>query len=110
MALREILASFGFSVDDSGLQKANVSIDGIVSKLGNLKGLVTGAIFGAGFAGIKDQFDELAPKSGEIGKAAIKSGVGFEDFQAIQYTTGLGAEQLSGLFRKMQQNIAAAGG
>jgi hypothetical protein len=110
MALREILASFGFQIDDSGLKKANVGIDNVVSKLTNLKGVLAGALGALGLGVIKGQIDELASESGELNKAAIKAGVGFEQFQKLQYQTGLGTEQLSTLFRKLQQNMAAAGG
>jgi len=110
MALREILASFGFAIDDSGLKKANAGIDGVVSKLTNLKGVLAGALGALGIGALKGQIDELASESGELNKAAIKAGVGFEQFQKLQYQTGLGTDQLSLLFRKLQQNMAAAGG
>jgi hypothetical protein len=110
MALREVLAKLGFEIDDSALKKANVNFDGFLSKVTNLKGVLGGALAGVGLGLLKGQVDELASESGELNKAAIKAGVGFEEFQAISYTTGLGVESLTGLFRKLQQNVAAAGG
>lgn len=110
MALREILASFGFAIDESGLKKANAGIDGAVSKLTNLKGVIGGALAAFGLGEIKGQIDDLAGEVGEINKASIKAGVSFEQFEKISYVTGLSTEQLTTTFRNLQLGMAAAKG
>jgi hypothetical protein len=110
MPLREVLAKLGFEVDDSALKRANVNVDGLLSKVTNLKGVVSGALAGLGLGFLKGQIDDLASESLELNKAAIKTGVGFEQFQRLQYQTGLSTEQLTISFRNLQLGMAAAGG
>jgi hypothetical protein len=110
VALREILARFGFEIDSKQLSAASQGVGFLsktISALPNIAGGIAGAL---GLGVVKDQVDELAAEAIDLGKAATKSAVGFQAFQRIQYQTGLGAEQLSGLFRKLQQNIAGARG
>jgi hypothetical protein len=110
MALREILAKFGFEVDGKALDTANVKINSVIGNLTNLKGAFTGALAGVGLGFLKGQIDELASESGALNKAAIKAGVGFEQFQRLQYQTGLSTEQLTATFKNLQLGIAAAQG
>jgi hypothetical protein len=110
MPLRDVLARLGFEIDDSALKKANINVDGLLSKVTNLKGVVGGALAGVGLGFLKGQIDELSKESSEINKAAIKAGVGFEQFQRIQYQTGLSTEQLTVTFRNLRLGMASAGG
>lgn len=109
-ALREVLAKFGFDVDTSKLVSANAAVDALAGSLGSIGSLATTALGALGLGAFKSQVDDLARESEELNKAAIKSGLGFEEFQKLTYTTGIGAEKLTMIFRKLQQTTAAAHG
>lgn len=105
-----MLASFGVKVDTAPLDHAKGKLDGIGKAVGGLTGLFGGLAAAAGLGAFKSQIDDLAKESGELRAASLKAGVGFEEFQKTSYVTGLSTEQLTTLFRKMQQNVAQASG
>lgn len=110
MALREVLAKFGFDVDSSKLTAAVGGVDSLVGSIGKLQGIVGAGLGALGLGALKSQADELAQESKDLGLAAQKSGLGFEEFQRLSYTSGLSSEKLVGVFRKLGQTVAAAGG
>lgn len=85
MALREILARFGFQVDQRGLAKANKGIAGVVSKLGAL-----GVALGAGMVarGIKDFVTGMVDAGDALGKTATQLGLSSNELQAWQAAAG----------------------
>lgn len=109
-ALREVLAKFGFDVDTAKLVSANAAVDALAGSLVSIGSLATTALGALGLGAFKSQVDDLARESEELNKASIKSGLGFEEFQKLTYTTGIGAEKLTAIFRKLQQTTAAAHG
>lgn len=108
-ALREVLAKFGFDVDSKNLIAANTLVDASIANIGKLDGAITAGAAALGLGAFKSAADELSAQSAELYKDAIKSGLGFQEFQRLSYTTGIGAEKLTGIFRKLQQTTAAAG-
>lgn len=109
-ALRELLVSFGVKVDDKPLVAAAGRVDALAASVGALGGVLGAGLAAVGLGALKTQVDDLAAENLDLSKAAVKAGVGFKQFQAISYTTGLSTESLTVLFRKMQQNVASAGG
>lgn len=108
--LRELLAKLGIEVDSKPLIQANAGLDTFAKKVGGLGGLFGSLAAAAGLGVLKTQIDEVAKESGELRAASLKAGVGFQEFQKLTYVTGLSAENLTTLFRKLQQNVAAASG
>lgn len=108
MALREVLASFGFEVDARGLIAANVAVDTFVQSLTGVEGVAAGAFSALNL--LKGGADSLAQQSEELYKASTKSGLGFVEFQRLAFVSGISAEKLTTIFRKLQQTTAAAGG
>jgi hypothetical protein len=90
MALREVLARFGFQVDSKALEKGQTAADGFATKLGNItKVLAAGALVQAGRQFVSDlvaQADQLKDTSNALG-------VNAQDLQRWQLAAKLsGAE------------------
>lgn len=107
MALREILASFGFDIDSAALTKGMGLVDQFKARLvGAEKQLSSGAFF----QGLTDTFQEVREEADEVRKASARLGVSAGDWQRLQYVSGLTGEQLSSTMRILQKNIAGVAG
>lgn len=82
MALREILAHFGFEVDSKELDEVNEKVGGLIDRIKDLgTALVGGAIVGEIF-----EFGKNIAESGEeIEKASIKLGIGTDALQELGF-------------------------
>ena len=85
MALREILARFGFQVDQRGLQKASKGIDGVVGKLQTFGTLIAGSII---VRGVKDFVTGMVDAGDALGKTATQLGLSSDQLQAWQAAAG----------------------
>lgn len=85
MALREIIARFGFQVDQSGIKKAKSGIAGVVSSLQTL-GVVIGA--GAVARGIKNFVTSMVDAGDKLGKTATQIGLSGKELQGWQAAAG----------------------
>lgn len=108
MALREILARFGFQVDQRGLKKAQTGIAGVV---GSLKTL--GVTIGAGIVarGIKDFVTGMVDAGDALGKTATQLGLSSKELQAWQQAAsfaGVQTESLNQGFRILGKNALLA--
>lgn len=106
-ALREVLAKFGFDIEDTKLSAAIKKTDDFTSKVvGLAEKFAGGSVLGA----VKDMISDLQAKAGEIRATAGQLGITAQEFQKLQYVSGASADTLSASFRVLQKNIAAAGG
>jgi len=106
-ALREVLAKFGFDIEDSKLSAAIKKTDDFTAKVvGLAEKFAGGEVLGS----LKEMIGELQEKAGEIRATAGQLGITSQEFQKLQYVSGASAETLSTTFRVLQKNIAAAGG
>lgn len=106
-ALREVLAKFGFEVDDSKLSAAIKTTDNFTAKVvGLAEKFAGGSVLGA----VKEMISDLQAKAGEIRGTAAQLGITNQEFQKLQFTSGASAETLSSAFRVLQKQMAAAGG
>lgn len=106
-ALREVLAKFGFEVDDTKLTDAIQRTDDFTKKVVDIASkFAGGSILGA----VKDMIGDLKDKAGEIRGTAALLGITNAEFQKLQYVSGASAETLGSTFRVLQKNIAAASG
>lgn len=85
MALREIIARFGFQVDQKGIKKANSGIASVMSKLGAL-GVVLGA--GAVARGLKNFIVSMVDAGDKLGKTATQLGLSGKELQGWQAAAG----------------------
>lgn len=108
MALREIIARFGFQVDRTGLNKANAGIAGIVSQA---------RAVGAAFAGslvvgkIRDFVSEITTAGDALGKTATQLGLSGKELQAWQTAAGFAGVEATNLnqgFRILGKNALLA--
>lgn len=110
MALREILAKFGFDVDDSKLKKANKDTDGLKESLEKL-----GKLMAAGFIiqGVRSFIAEMTDLNSQLDNTSTALGISYEDLQrwnvAGKYVD-LTAEQMATAMKFLQKNAADAGG
>jgi hypothetical protein len=108
MALREIIARFGFQVDPKGLNKAKAGIAGVVGQARAL---------GAAFAGslvvnkIKDFVSEITIAGDALGKTATQLGLSGKELQAWQTAAGFAGVETASLnqgFRILGKNALLA--
>jgi hypothetical protein len=108
MALREIIARFGFQVDPKGLNKAKSGIAGVVGQARAL---------GAAFAGslvvgkIKDFVSEITTAGDALGKTATQLGLSGKELQAWQTAAGFAGVEATNLnqgFRILGKNALLA--
>lgn len=108
MALREIIARFGFQVDKAGLNKANAGIAGVVSQARAL---------GAAFAGslvvgkIRDFVSEITTAGDALGKTATQLGLSGKELQQWQTAAGFAGVEATNLnqgFRILGKNALLA--
>lgn len=111
MALREILAKFGFEVDSAKLTQAKGQVDLMTKAVGSLSDTVKtvglGLVAGLGLGGLVESFKATVQEADELADSALKAGTSLEAFQRLGLQTGLSNEKLVGTFRLVQQQIAA---
>lgn len=108
MALREIIARFGFQVDQAGLKKAQSGIAGVV---GGLKTL--GLTIGAGIVarGIKNFVTDIVDAGDALGKTATQLGLTGKELQAWQTAANFAGVETASLnqgFRILGKNALLA--
>ena len=108
MALREIIARFGFQIDQRGLKKAETGIGRVV---GSLKTM--GVMLGAGMVarGVKNFITGMVDSGDALGKTATQLGLSSDQLQAWQAAAGYaGVEgaKFSQSMRVMQKNALLA--
>jgi hypothetical protein len=108
MILRELLAKFGVSYDDSGARKADRDVEGLSSGFKSLIGLVGGAALVRGFGHFILQQVELADA---IGDTAERLGVGVEALQELRFAgqdVGLSLEGVDAALGRLVRGSAEA--
>ena len=105
MALREILASFGFEVDSSKLEQANKSVDTAKEGMGNLGKVLAGGII---YAGLKSFVNDLRETGTELRTTSLKLGMNAQDWQRWSYVAGGASEALATGIKFLQKNAVEA--
>jgi len=108
MALREIIARFGFQFDQGGLKKAQGGIAGVVGSLQTL-----GVTIGAGIVarGIKNFVTGMVDAGDSLGKTATQLGLSSKELQAWQTAAsfaGVETQSLNQGFRILGKNALLA--
>lgn len=108
MALREILASFGFKVDNAPLNAADKAISGLTSKIKDL-----GQYMAAGFIvnNAKDMLGVLVDQASALDDTSQQLGVNRQELQRWQLAAKLGgaeAADLATAIKITQKGIAEA--
>ena len=108
MALREIIARFGFQFDQGGLKRAQSGIGGVVTSLQGL-----GVALGAGIVarGIKNFVTGIVDAGDSLGKTATQLGLTSKELQQWQTAAdfaGVGTESLNQGFRILGKNALLA--
>ncbi len=107
-ALREVLAKFGVSFDDSQLKKGDKAIDGVVEKLTGLGAALVG---GAVIHGIKEFVLGMADQADALKDHADRLGVSTDALQSWQYAaklSGVQAEEFNSSLTKFSKSVADA--
>jgi hypothetical protein len=105
MALREVLASFGFQVDDKKLQGAGKAVDSFSNRLKEVGGLLIG---GALISGIQSFAGELIGAADALIDTSAQLGVSADALQRWQLAaklSGAEAQDLSAGIRVLQRNM-----
>ena len=108
MALREILAKFGYETDDSKLVAASKQVDGFATRLNTLAEKVLGGTVQDAF---KEWVSDVKESVGEFRGLAKMTGTSNEEMQRWTTAAKLGGsstEALAAGFRVLQKNAAAA--
>ena len=109
MALKEILARFGFQVDDGALRKGEKSVAGFTSVIKGAVSIYTGAqVIGA----IRGMFQEMTALEGQINDQAEALGISSQAIQEWGYAatqSGASMEDVSTAIRKVQQDAGSGG-
>lgn len=108
MALREILARFGFQVDQKGLKKAETGIAKVVSGLGAFGVILSGTVIARG---IKDFVTDIVDAGDSLGKTATQLGLTGKELQAWQTAANFAGVETSSLnqgFRVLAKNVVLA--
>ncbi len=106
--LREMLAKFGFDVDDTGLKRAQGGVDQIASTLGGLGSALAG---GAIIAGAIAFTESLISMGSELGRNAARLQVSTDTLQEWGFAaqmSGVNAEEMSKSLKILTKNIAEA--
>ena len=112
MALREILASFGFDFDSKAVEGAQTKIGGLVDGLKGLAGALAG---GALVAGITRFVSANIAEADAVGDLSVKLGISAQRLQEFQTAAGLvgsNSEALTLTFKALAKTAydAANGG
>lgn len=107
-ALREVLARFGFEIDDSKLKGADSKVNEFTDKLKDLAKVV-----GAGYliSKIGDFVDNLRGTASELRNTSQRLGMSVQDWQRWKFAAelaGVSGEELATGIRFLQRNLADA--
>lgn len=108
-ALRELIAKFGVSFDDTELKKGDAAVSGLADKLRALGGLLTA---GAIAAGVKHFVLDLVEQADALNDQAKVLGISTTELQQWQYAaklSGVEAGELGSALTKFNKNVAEAG-
>jgi len=96
--LRELLARFGIDVDDRGMQKADATLNGFVTKLQRFGKMIAGGLVARAITTFVGAQIELGD---QIATTAAKLGIGTTALQELQYAAELSDVPVSVLERSM---------
>ena len=108
MALREILARFGFQIDQRGLQEAEKGIAGVVGSLRTFGAAIAGSAI---VRGISNFVDDITKAGDALGKTATQLGLSGKELQAWQTAAGFAGVEATNLdqsFRVLGKNALLA--
>jgi len=108
MALREILARFGFQIDNRGLKKAETGIAGVIGQMQTFGALIAGSQV---VRGISNFVDEITQAGDSLGKTSIQLGLSGKELQAWRAAAGFAGVESSNLdqsFRVLGKNALLA--
>lgn len=108
MALREILASFGFEVDTAGLKKGEQGATSLLDKITGFGRLAAGAFVSKE---IVDFGRNLLNEADGLAKASQGLGVNAQHLQQLEHAAGLsgvGVDELRGALARLQTGAAGA--
>lgn len=108
MALREILAKFGFEVDSSKLDKAKKGTDAVAEGVKALVGLLVAKQL---IGGIKSFVSEMQDMNSQLGNTSEALGISYDDLQRWTFAAkfaDVSAEQLATSLKFLQKNVAEA--
>lgn len=108
MIVRELLAKFGVSYDDSGARKADADVGALSGGFKALIGIVGGAAFVRGFGHFLTQQVEIAD---QIGDTAERLGVGVAALQELRFAgedVGVSMEGVDAALARMVRGMSEA--
>ena len=108
MALREILARFGFQVDRRGLAAADKGISGVVGKLQAFGAVIAGSVV---VRGIANFVGDIVDAGDALGKTATQLGLSSDQLQGWQAAAGYAgveATKFNQSMRVLQKNTLLA--
>ena len=108
MALREILAKFGYETDDKKLVEANKKVDAFSSKLKEVAGYLAAGAFASK---IKGWVEETRSMGDTLAKNAVRLGIdahALQQWQVAADHAGLSAEEINTAMKMLQKNAASA--
>ncbi len=107
-ALREVLAKFGFELDDSKLKTAIAETDAFSSKLAGLGKLLAGGLL---VAKGKEWLEQIADQSGELDDNAVRLGINthaLQQWQTAAKMAGVASGGIETAMLVLQKNAAGA--
>jgi hypothetical protein len=112
MALREILAKFGFEYDKAKLREVDAGVEKTKGTLQGVLATLAGAVF---FNGVKNFIHGIEQLGSGLNDLSEQTGAGTESIQLFQFVTGqagVEAEESAASIRKLSVTIgnAASGG
>jgi len=108
MALREIIARFGFQFDQAGLKKAQNGIGGVIGSLRTFGAVIAGSVI---VRGVSNFVREVVAAGDELGKTAAQLGVGVTELQRWQKAaqfSGASAQEFNTGLRTFAKNALLA--
>lgn len=110
MALRELLARFGFDVDTAPLEKGGKSVNNFAENVASIGSkLAAGAVIG----GLIAFTQSIVSAGDELDKAALKTGLSVQELQSWRFAadrSGASAEEFGSAVKLLSKNIADAAG
>ena len=108
MALREILAKFGFEIDSHKLDEGKKGLEGYATSVKNLANKLAGGDIGQA---VKDMVDDLKEQASTFRATSNQLGINAQELQKWQTgakMAGVESNQLNAAFRLLQKNAAGA--
>lgn len=108
MALREIIARFGFQVDQRGLKQAETGISGVIGSFRTFGAVIAGSAI---VRGVSNFVGEIVKVGDELGKTSKQLGLGVNELQAWQIAaqlSGASTQELTVGLRTLAKNALLA--